>query len=391
MKKHLIILALFSTLACDDKRELPTDAPAVPNHVVLIFNNAESHAKYILPTFGNQSVENVFSANGYEISVINDELIPTRHRFDINVPSDTVIINTKRDLLEVKLTYKAIDELTYYFQKGDTVAFTYEENKPIAKIINRKENPEVTNFSLYQRDSVYQDDLPAMVIFNHSMLVFSLYHKGDKQAINYDEFEKNYRLQASKTLSEELESDIIRISKFMEQDLISEEQHNAILSDLYWQLTNKLSQLKYLPEKENFNHLRQVLTDLERDHPVLALRNDSLLVSGVYQNFIESKAKRLYPLPMLESKGRGSASRVRDYATSYDSIQGSTEFSPTERKLLQYKNVDKILSKTTHFNIDTRLKYLTKFKVDYQDTTLFNNFVKKYRVKFEIDDKCSIG
>lgn len=168
--------------------------------------------------------------------------------------------------------------------------------------------------------------------------------------------------------------------------MISEEQQKAILSDLYWKLTNGLASITKKPEGDAFGELYQILEDLERDHPVLAIRNDSLLVSGGYQKFIEEKAKRLYPLPKLEMRGRGSASSIRDYATSYDSIQASKAFSPTERKLLQYKNLDKILSETGDFNIETRLKYLTKFKNDYQDTVLFNDFVKKYNVKFEIDD-----
>jgi len=386
MNKHLILLIIISTLACSDNKKKLVDQPQLPDQVVLIFKNPQSHARYTFPTFHNQTVGNIASGNGYQIQSINDALIPTRYRFEINAPTDTVTIPTKRDLLEIKLTYKAIDELTYYFQKGDTVVFNYEGKKPIAEIINRKEDLEVTNFSLHQRDSVYQDDIPSMIIFNHPMLVFSEYHKGDDQSIDYDEFEKNYRVKTAKILDQELKEDITRINSFREQGLITEQHHNAMLSDLYWKLTNKLTELRYVPEEENFEYLRQILKDLERDHPVLAVRNGSLLVSGVYQKFIEEKAKRLYPLPKLEMRGRGSGSSIRDYSTAYDSIQASTQFSPTEQKLLQYKNLDKILSETTHFNIETRLKYLTKFKNDYQDTVLFNDFVKKYNVKFKIDD-----
>tara|TARA_R110001599_G_scaffold161642_5_gene350354 strand:- start:68482 stop:70074 length:1593 start_codon:yes stop_codon:yes gene_type:complete len=386
MNKHLIYLILISTLGCSDYKDKPVDQPQLPDQVVLIFNNPQSHARYTFPTFHDQPVGDIASGNGYQIQTVNDALIPTRYRFEANAPSDTVIISTKRDLLEVKLTYKAIDELSYYFSKGDTVVFNYEGKKPIAEIINRNENKEVTNFSLHQRDSVYQDDIPAMIIFNHSVLGFRLYSRGEDKTISSQEFVKNYRIKMGEVLNQELTEDIKRINSFKEQGLITDQHHNAMLSDLYWKLTNKVTELRYVPEEENFEYLRQILKDLERDHPVLAIRNDSLLVSGVYQNFIETKAKRLYPLPKLEMRGRGSASSIRDYATSYDSIQGSRAFSPTEQKLLQYKNLDKILSETGDFNIETRLKYLTKFKNDYQDTVLFNDFVKKYNVKFEIDD-----
>lgn len=386
MNKHLVLLILISTLACSDHKNKPVDQPQLPDQVVLIFKNPQSHARYTFPSFYDQPVGNLASGNGYQIQTINDALIPTRYRFEVSSPSDTVTISTKRNLLEVKLTYKAIDELTYYFRKGDTVIFNYEGTKPIAEIINRKENTEVTNFSLNQRDSVYQDDLPAMIIFNHSLLGYRLYSRGEDKTISAQEFEKKYRTKIGNILNQELTADIKRINSFKEQGLITAQHLNAMLSDLYWKLTNKLTELRYVPEEENFEYLRQILKDLERDHPALAVRNDSLLVSGVYQKFIEEKAKRLYPLPKLEMRGRGSGSSIRDYATSYDSIQGSRAFSPTERKLLQYKNLDKMLSETAHFNIETRLKYLTKFKNDYQDTVLFNDFVKKYNVKFEIDD-----
>ncbi|KYG78934.1 TlpA family protein disulfide reductase [Roseivirga echinicomitans] len=382
MNKHLILLILISSLGCSDHKAKPIDQPQLPDQVVLIFKNPQSHAKYTLATFHDQPV----MTHPHQIAIINDEFIPTRYRFEVNSPSDTVAINTKRDLLEVKLTYKALDELTYYFQKGDTVVFDYEGKKPIAKIINRKENTEITNFSLNQRDSVYQDDLPAMIIFNHSLLGFRLYSRGEDKTISSQEFDRNYRIKMGKVLNQELTEDIKRINSFREKGLITEQHHNAMLSDLYWKLTNKVTELRYVPEEENFEYLRQILKDLERDHPMLAVRNDSLLVSGVYQSFIETKAKRLYPIEMLEIKGRESASRTWNYPSSYDSIQASTEFSPTERKLFQYKNVDKMLSEAAHFNIETRLKYLTKFKNDYQDTLLFNDFVKKYNVKFEIDD-----
>ncbi|WP_339608067.1 TlpA disulfide reductase family protein [uncultured Roseivirga sp.] len=382
MNKYLILLTLISTLACSDNKEKLVGQPQLPDHVVLIFNNPQSHAKYTFPTFGKST----FVSHPSQILTINDQFIPTRYRFKANALSDTVTISTKRDLLEVKLTYKAMDELTYYFRKGDTVVFNYEGKKPIAEIINRKESTEVTNFSLHQRDSVYHDDVPAILVFEEFNLILAKYFELDDRTVDINDFIERYRINLTKGLMEELNEDIKVLSSFRGQGMISEEQQKAILSDLYWKLTNGLASITKKPEGDAFGELYQILEDLERDHPVLAIRNDSLLVSGGYQKFIEEKAKRLYPLPKLEMRGRGSASSIRDYATSYDSIQASKAFSPTERKLLQYKNLDKILSETGDFNIETRLKYLTKFKNDYQDTVLFNDFVKKYNVKFEIDD-----
>lgn len=385
MKKYILIYILINVISCGKSEEDIVDLES-PNEVVLIFKNPQSQANYVLPTFHDQPVDNVDARNGFQISTVNDEFIPTRYRFEENAASDTVIISTKRNLLEVKLTYKAIDELTYYFRKGDTVIFTYEGKKPMAEIINRKENTEVTNFSLYQRDSVYHDDIPAMVIFNHPMLDFVKYAKGNNKTISFEAFQKDFRVKMGAMLQQELTHDIDRITSFKDKGLITEQHHKALLGDLYWKLTNKLADLNYMPEQENFMYLRQILKDLESKYPSFFVRNDSLLVSGIYQNYIERKAKALLPLDMLKNRNRGSASNVWDYATSYDSLQKSSEFSTMERKILQYKNLDKILSETGHFDIETRLKYLTKFKRDYQDTVLFNDFVKKYRVKFEIDN-----
>lgn len=386
MKYLLIFLISISISACSKHKVELGDPVKVPNQVVLIFKNPQSQANYILPTFNDQPVGHLASANGYEILTVNDQFIPTRYRFEVSVSSDTVIIKTKRDLLEIKLTYKAIDELSYYFRKGDTVVFNYDGKKPLAEIINRKENTEITNFSLSQRDSIYQDDIPAMLIFNHAVLSYRKYSSGEDKAVGYAEFLKNYKIEIGRNLNQEIKEDISRISSFKKRGLIAEEHQNALLSDLYWKLTNKLNDIRSVPEEENYSYLFQILKDLEKNYPALAKRNDSLLISGVYQSFIEKKVKALYPVPTLKKTGRGSGSSIRDYATSYDEVQASKEFSNAERKLLQYKNLDKILSQSVDFNIETRLKYLTKFKNDYQDTVLFNDFVKKYRIKFEIDD-----
>ena len=70
----------------------------------------------------------------------------------------------------------------------------------------------------------------------------------------------------------------------------------------------------------------------------------------------------------------------------YDSIRESELFTASERLVLQFSNVDLILQNTSFFDIEERLKYLTKFKNDFRDTVLFNTLVEKYNVKFEIDD-----
>ncbi|MFT4851447.1 MAG: hypothetical protein ACI83B_004013 [Sediminicola sp.] len=63
IKHHLIVLMLISVLACKKTEVELEEQSQVPNHVVLIFKNPQSHSNYIFPTFYDQSVGHLASSH----------------------------------------------------------------------------------------------------------------------------------------------------------------------------------------------------------------------------------------------------------------------------------------------------------------------------------------
>ena len=389
--KHtsFLFLCLFILFSCSDKAlETAIEEKEKPNQVVIFFRNPDKNAVYEIPGTDGQTVRNLFAIQGLPIEGIDDKNLLQHYGFDENKEYDTLVIPTRRDIIELKFAYKAIDRLTFYFQNGDSVFIEYKDSKPYATILNRNEAFEVTNFQLFRRDSLHKVDFLSSDKFSdysHVINEWSREQKRTGKRIDLKDFEDEFKQQQIQDVITQFKIDELFLDELEAQNKISSIHKTAIINDFYWLLKDAIAPEKFNRIESNENLIR-LLNDIEIQFPEVNTRNDSLLNSISYQKYFRGVPPEIFKPEMLKIESDQAGSRVNNYISLYDSIRDSELFTLSEKLILQFSNVDQILQHTSFFDIEDRLKYLTKFKNDFQDTTLFNNLVKKYHVKFEIDD-----
>lgn len=384
----LLLLSTMLALACTKQSEVPEVKKEKPNRIVLIFHEPVENGFYKNPETGKRGFGR--TAKGDEIQIIDDHYIEQRLSFEIGAVSDTVVIETKRDVMEVRLMYKGIDDLSYLFQNGDSVEFTYEGIKPIARIINRDEEATITNFSLMVRDSIAVEDFMAMTRVRNPLLKMS---EQEESGLPFQEFFKKVELDAAKDLAQEYEQQI----SYLEASLA-----NGSLSDVYYtfrlqELMNELkaSQLLIRTFSNGENNatlieLNEVVESIENEYPNLNNdRKDSLLYTSSYRKYLGASLATYTKgkIKMLSKEGRGSGARIPDQLQRYDSIRTIDFMSPLEKKVTQYQVIDLMLSQPGFFSIRDRLKYLNRFKNDFEDSVMVQRLISKYDIEFEIEDE----
>lgn len=382
----LCLLVLFS---CADK-EPESIIKERPNHVVLIFKNPISH--FIGELGSGRTAYTVKAAGGYEIETIDSTGLITRYQIDFQKSIDTISILTKSDILEIRLTYHGIDDLAYFFQNGDTVVYEYQEEKPYAQITNRDEPVKLTNIQIYLRDVIASSGFPAIFeAINPGMALESLASEENSRSIDMKEYLDDYRNKKGIEATAQL-----RILMADAQTWSLTEQQNLVLrsaiADYYWMLQQWVSETERLQsngkklEGEALSEVERLIKELDDQFPEIQNNENNFFESINYQKAFKYRLRQEFKPQMLELKTTGAGARIMDYTAYYDSIQQATWIKDAEKRVMQYEVVDQILSNGSFFNIEDRLKYLTKFKNDFQDTVLFNTLIEQYHVKFEIDD-----
>tara|TARA_R110001592_G_scaffold356956_1_gene659526 strand:+ start:625 stop:2217 length:1593 start_codon:yes stop_codon:yes gene_type:complete len=387
MKQLILLSALFVFFGCS-----PTNNPQEPeqiptNQIVLIFNKPVQNGYYLIPDGGGRSQER--NPNGDEIQFLDDNMIEQLLHLNIGAESDTVIVKSKRDLVEIRLMYKGVDELKYLFQNGDSVVFNYSGIKPIAKILNRQEDYTVTNFSLVERDSIALDEYTAMHITEMPALLY--YRARDLEKEEYMSFIKNIDIKSLKNIPTEIEREYTILEALKAEEKISNEQFQYRLQNIYFQLLYlQASPLnKKGEENSKFTSLKAATQDFESRFPDISTkRGDSLLYNSAYASFfhystsIEFSSK----VSQYEYKTETAGGRITNYPQAYDSVQVSPQLTDIEKKKLQFAYIEKLFQDAGYFPIEKRWEYLNKFKNDYQDSAMIDFLVEKFNIKFTIDD-----
>lgn len=375
--------------SCSDKpSETAIEEKEKPNQVVIFFKNPNSNSVYEIPGTDGQMVRNVLAGQGLPIEGVDDNNLVQYYGFDEHKEYDTLIIPTQREIIELKFAYKAIDRLTFYFQNGDSVFIEYKDSKPYATILNRDEAFELTNFQLLRRDSIHQVNFLASdkySTYGHTLNEWSREIKRTGERIDLGTFQKEFKQRQIQEVISQFEIDEDYLNNLQDQGLISNTLKTSIINDFYWQLKGAVDQEEF-NAKESTNNIVNLLKEIEIDYPMVKTRTDSLLSSLNYQRYFRGIPSRVYKPQILRIETDQAGSKIKNYISLYDSTRESELFTASERLVLQFSNVDLILQNTSFFDIEERLKYLTKFKNDFRDTVLFNTLVEKYNVKFEIDD-----
>ncbi|MBO6496385.1 MAG: TlpA family protein disulfide reductase [Roseivirga sp.] len=386
--KHtsFLFLCLLILFSCSDKpSETAIEEKEKQNQITLIFNKPVRNGYYEIP--GSNGSHQYTTENDDKIQFIDDNLIDQRLPLNIGSEKDTVIIKTGRDLIEVRLMYKGVDNLKYLFQSGDTIEFNYNGIKPIARVLNRTETYEVTNFSLIQRDSLAFDEYTAMDIMKLPVLLN--YRAKNLPRDEYREFVNGIEPNARKNLPEELERTYSKLESLQERNKINKQQFNYRLTNIYFQLTELLASPlnKKGVEYDKFSTLSGLRKELLNRYPNLTIdRSDSLFFNSSFSKYFDysSSIEFSSKVDQYEYKTETAGGRITNYPQAYDSVQVASHLSEIEKKKLQYYYVEYIFKDAGYFPIETRWEYLNKFKNEYQDSAMYNHLVEKYNIKFSI-------
>lgn len=137
-------------IACTSKNK-PEKAELAHNQITLIFKSPPAKWKVYREAGG-------YTPAHCEINFIDDNFIPIQFFPDSEHEFDTLIIKTKRKVVEFIHSHKGIDELSYIFHNGDTVLFTYKDKTPIASVLNRRTKTHDVDFDLLKKETFYPED-----------------------------------------------------------------------------------------------------------------------------------------------------------------------------------------------------------------------------------------
>lgn len=150
--KILILLVSIAISACNFKSDINISNK---KDLVLIFNSSPNNLVY-------RSQDSSFiSRDRFLLTYINDNHILKKWSPNMMERSDTLIIHSKREYIDITHLYRGIDKLYYLFKRGDTVVFNYCGKKPLPIVKNRKVKQYDLNYGLTIRKLLYNDDFPA--------------------------------------------------------------------------------------------------------------------------------------------------------------------------------------------------------------------------------------
>ncbi len=188
----------------------PPQSARTSDQITLIFKNPDRNHAYYIPETDSQYVTNLKAYQGFPIEGIDDQNLLNYYGFDHTKEYDTLIIPTSQDLIELKFVYRGIDRLTYYFQNGDSVFVEYIDKKPYARIINRDEAFEVTNYQLLRRDSIHKVDFLAESKLSNGSFAINAWLQESKKSderIDLKQFDIDYRSSQIEVLISQFKKD----------------------------------------------------------------------------------------------------------------------------------------------------------------------------------------
>ncbi len=386
LTKTIVIILCF-LIACTVKKK-PEKTELENNQITLIFKSPppkwKVHRKAGGYTVGLSKIEFI------DDNFIQKEFIPnTEQEFD------TLIIKTNRDFFQFRHSYKGIDKLTYLFQKGDTVLFTYRDKTPIASLLNRESKTHDVNLDLFKKEQLYPNDYSSDVKYRNPFLFM------EKSNDLQKELNRVVAL-ADENLSSEINKEISFVDSLFQNDLISNENYNLAKMQFIYQ--NKLIDLfklngdprpakRILPNLtiEDFN-IRlgyNVEMGFLDGGNILDSKNDSLLYFGfqkdivdwVYYYYLSRKVGRLESTHYINGIASAGGS-IPDYLSLYDTIQTCSILSQQTKNILKFKTIQNIIENYTIEEAKTALK---QFRIDVKDTALINFVNNKYSLPIDIN------
>ncbi|MFC0875622.1 TlpA family protein disulfide reductase [Saccharicrinis sp. FJH2] len=388
LTKSIVILFCF-LIACTVKNK-PEKTEMENNQITLIFKKPPPNWR----VYKINQVDGPYTPARCEINFIDDNFIPIQFFPNSEHEFDTLIVKTKRKVVEFRHTYKGIDKLSYFFHNGDSVLFTYNDKTPVASVLNRQSKTHDVNLDLFIKETLYPNDYSSETKYRQPFLFMN--NTKDLQK----ELDRVVAL-ADANLSSEMNTEINLIDSLYQNDLISTENYNLTKTQYIYQ--KKLIELfkinggprparRIIPKltKENFNI--QLGYDIELGFldggNILDSKNDSSLYFGfqkdiidwIYYNYLSRKVGSISSTHYINGIASAGGS-IPDYLSLYDSIQACSMLSQQTKNILKFKTVQNIIE---NYTIDEAKKAFNQFKIDVKDTALINFINIKYSLPTDI-------
>jgi thiol-disulfide isomerase/thioredoxin len=372
----LIIVICFLVINCSNRKR-STKESLEKNQITLIFKST--------PPASHSNLTGGLVAT--EIEFIDDNYIQQHFFPDQTKRFDTLVFKTKRKLVEFRHYYKTVDKLSYLFQNGDTVMFRYQNNTPVATVLNRKTKAYDVNFDLFKRETLTPYDYPAFVKFELPM-VFADYSNG------FEGVDKKVFSLAIERFPFELNQEKRLLDSLQQNNLISDDMSNFFKTrSLYQQKIIQLQEiLGFYSIRPLYQKLRPVdfIIQLGYDRElgwlnsgnILDNKNDSLIYFGFYYdvinwfnyNYLSRKVGRVKSTNYINNIST-AGSNLADYMSLADTINENKLLSTHAKNILRFENIQSIIENNS---IDEANKAFEKFEKEVKDTALVNFVRSKY-------------
>ena len=346
--KHLFLLLFSFSLiilftSCFNKNDKNIEEKE--KNIVLIFKNCPDSINFKMLD-GNLKIR-----TEYDVFYVNDSLYQKFYSIRPSV-SDTLRINTKRKHVELSHKYNAVNEALYLFEKGDTIIFNYEDDKPFAEIMNRSTNRQEVNYNL---EITKEDNIPIEALYRYQ------YFSNTIPKISKEKFRELLisELQTEKYLLDSLQKrNVLSINSF-------QYRYNNLVSKIY--ISFKKNGL--LPFDNNFNKLLS-------DTVLFSENEDSLLNYKNYRDILSYKLNtRLNAIPMI----RGEGYQRHNYEERFDTIFSLDFLTNNAKRHFMALELDKIFENGNVFSIE---EYNRKFINLFGDSIFTKKLLRKYEIDF---------
>jgi len=373
---YVFIILCCNLISCQNNVKHQTDSKKI-NQITLIFKSTPSPWKVYL----DYENEGPFTPAREAIDYIDDNFIGRQFAPD-TLHNDTLKVKTTRKWVEFKHSYKGFDRLTYIFQNGDSVLFTYRGRNPVVSVLNRKTKVNKVNFDLNKKETLYPNDYSSFKKIQS--LFFFLRHKNIEAEITLEKYLQDFNNEKH------------YLDSLKQNNLISDTIYNFYKTQSIYQYkivllksslglnTLKKNNLKMRNlTKEDFN--LPIISDKELGQidygNIIESRNDSLMYFGFYNDVINlicgNLSKRVGSIKStLYINGIAQAGGIHpDFLSLYDTICNCNLLSPLAINLWKFRTIQGIFENNT---IDEAEKAFVRFKNEVKDTALINFVKEKY-------------
>ncbi|MBN1187627.1 MAG: TlpA family protein disulfide reductase [Bacteroidales bacterium] len=389
LTKSLVILFCF-LIACTVKNK-PEKTEMENNQITLIFKNPPPQWR----VYKVNQVDGPYTPARCEINFIDDNFIPIQFFPNPELDFDTLIVKTKRKVVEFRHSYKGIDKLSYIFDNGDSVLFTYKDKTPVASVLNRQSKTHDVNLDLFIKETLYPNYYSSDVKYRQPFLFMN----------NSSDFQKELDrvvALADENLSSEMNTAKNLIDSLYQNGLISNKNYNFTktqyiyqkkLIELYKLKGGPLNAKRIFPNltKENFNIQMgyNIELGLLKGENILDSKNDSSLYYGfqkdiidwIYYYYLSRKVGGLNSTHYINGIASAGES-IPDYLSLYDSIQTCSMLSQQTKNILKFKTIQNIIE---NYTIEEAKKAFNQFKIDVKDTALINFINNRYSLSTDIN------